>query len=357
MPIGTHYSTSLNRQDRYAQIANGGANRERTPSMMTLSNNLTTNMTGLENLLTLLYTLMQQISGQTFNTPQQPEPQPAPQVTPPLSDAQYDQQFRDNLLKNVGEVGDGWEFSDKLVELPNNALNQPETRQYRDTQGKRQQETVLERNNYWEVVQRGADRHLVMRETDNAGQAVKPSEALQDIFAHRENYQFDCATPMRLLNLKATLDTVGADDFDQHSGRLQLSSWYDQHDNSRFDGGFISSVRTAEAGTINVKDKTNNAGETALFDPGKGDKLTPGNIYYFDLPGDTSSERQGWNAVYLGTGNNGSHQFWSSSIGEVAVNFANSGWIASAGFDDYYLGAAISAPNTDRLRSWDTTRG
>jgi len=354
MPIGTHYSTFLNRQDRHTQADSADTSRVYTHNPL-FNNNFAMHAGIFEHLLTLLYTLMQQLSGQTLNPPQQQNPQPP--APPPLSNAQYDQQFRDNMLQTVNSIGDGWKFSDKLVELPNNALASPETRQYRDNTGHLQQETVLERNNYWEVVQRGNNRLLVMRETDNTGQPVKASAALQDIFTHRENYQFDCATPMRLLNLKATMDTVGADDFDRHSGRLQLSSWYDQHDNSTFDGGFISTVRTAEAGTININGKTNVSGETALFDPAQGDNLTPGNVYYFDSPGDNTSELQGWNAVYIGASDNGSHRFWSSGIGEVTVAFANDTWATTSGFDDYYLGAAISAPNTDRLRNWDSTRG
>jgi hypothetical protein len=258
------------------------------------------------------------------------------------------------MLKNVSSVGAGWVFTDKLVDMKNSHLSTPETRSYTNSNGVKGTETVIARNNFWEVVQRGPDRELVMREKDNSGKAVKPSDALNDLFNNKSSYQFDCATPMHVLNLKATLDTIGADDFNSHAGRMELSSWYDQHDSSNFDGGFNSNVRTANAGEVTVNGKKNIAGETALFDPSKGDKLVAGGAYYFDKPGDVTSAEQGWNAIYLGQTQNGQHRFWTSSQGEVAVNFANNSWMPTRGFSSYYLGAVVSGTDTSRLQNWDT---
>ncbi|MEB4589420.1 hypothetical protein VSS37_00360 [Candidatus Thiothrix sp. Deng01] len=268
----------------------------------------------------------------------------------------YDLRFRESMLDTVSSIGSGWEFSENLVHIKGTELTQPETRAYTTSGGQTSTETVLERNNFWEVVQRGSNRYLLMRETDNSGNAVLPSDAINDIFDNRQNYAFDCATPMRLLNLKATLDTIGVDDFNGHAGRLLLSSWYDQHDASGFDGGFITTVRTAQAGEINVNGVSNLNGESALFDPTKGDTLTPGAVYYFDLPGDKQSASQGWNAVYIGRNEDGTYRFWSTNIGTVNVHFQGSSWLPEGTFDGYYLGAINATPNTIRLQDWDADR-
>lgn len=268
----------------------------------------------------------------------------------------YDLRFRENMVRTASSLGEGWTFSEDLVHINDGELSQPETRAYTSSSGQSATETVLERNNFWEVVQRGSNRYLLMREKDNAGNIVRPSDAINDIFNNRQNYAFDCATPMRLLNLKATLDTIGENDFNNHAGRLLLSSWHDQHDSSSFDGGFISKVRTAQAGEITINGVSNLKGETALFDPGKGDSLTPGSAYYFDLPGDNQSAAQGWNAIYLWRNDDGSHRFWSTNVGPVDVNFQENTWFPQGAFDGYYLGAVNVTPNTARLQSWDTNR-
>ncbi len=151
----------------------------------------------------------------------------------------YDVRFRENMVKNVNNIGSGWEFTDNLVKINGGELSRPVTRNYTDANGRRGRETVVERNNFWEVVKRGDNHVLLMRQTDNNGNRVKPSDAINDIFNNRSGYAFDCASPMRLLNLKSTLDTIGESDFNQNAGRLAVSSWYDQHDNSTFDGGYI----------------------------------------------------------------------------------------------------------------------
>ncbi len=103
---------------------------------------------------------------------------------------------------------------------------------------------------------------------------------------------------------------------------------------------------------------SNLAGEYALFDPAQGDDLRIGGTYYFDKPGDMTTASQGWNAVYLGRQDNGSHQFWTSDVGVVDVAFGSgsSAWMPTSGFNDYYLGAAVADPNVGRLQRWDTTR-
>ena len=292
----------------------------------------------------LIASLLQQI-GQQIGEP-----------IPPASNEVYEQRFRDNMVKTASSLGDGWAFSEKLVQINQGELAQPETRTYTSANKQTATETVLERNDYWEVVQRGSNRYLLMRDTDSNDQAVKPSDAINDVFNNRQDYAFDCASPMRLLNLKATLDTIGTDDFDSHAGRLQISSWYDKDDSSGFDGGFITKVRTANAGDINVDGVSNLQGETALFDTSKGDALIPGSAYYFDLPGDNTSASQGWNAVYLGRNADDSYRFWSTNVGNVNITFGENSWLPQDTFKGYYLGAVNVNPNIERLKSWDTHR-
>lgn len=317
----------------------------------------TTNILGnnwIAQPLPLIAGLLQQIMQHQQNPTEIRTPAPAANL--PTIEERYDQRFRDNMVKTAGSLGEGWTFTEDLVQIKGGKLPQAETRPYTAINGQQATETVLERNNYWEVVQRGSNRYLLMRATDNSGQAVKPSDAINDVFNNRQHYAFDCASPMRLLNLKATLDTIGADDFDNKAGRLQISSWYDQHDSSGFDGGFTTKVRTAQAGEITVNGVSNLQGETALFDPNKGDTLTPGGAYYFDLPGDKQSASQGWNAVYLGRNDDGSYHFWSSSVGNVNVTFGDNNWLPQGNFKGYYLGAVNVNPNIARLQNWDTNR-
>ena len=265
----------------------------------------------------------------------------------------YALRFRENMIKNGQSIGTGWEFSEQLVSIKNSSLTQAELRPYVAPTGQFGVEKVVERNQFWEVVERDGDRFLLMRRSNDQQQTIFVSDALNDIFQHRENYAFDCASPMALLNLKSSLDTIGADDFNQHAGQLMLASWFDQYDQSKFDGGYISTVRTAQAGEITINGIHNLAGETALFDPNKGDKLIPGNTYYFDLPGDNSSAVQGWNALYLGQNAEGAHDFWSNSIGQITVNFNSDSYLTTGQLSGYYLGAVVSAPNTNRLEQWD----
>jgi hypothetical protein len=272
------------------------------------------------------------------------------------ADDMYEVRFRENMTKAVNSVGRGWDFSDKLVDIQNNTLSQPFNRTYVNSYGLPAQEKVLEQNKYWEVVQRNGQNYLLMRTTDSNGNAVKASDALNDLLNNKQNYAFDCATPMPIFNMKATLDTIGADDFNAKAGRLMFSGWYDQYDNSKNDGGFVPTIRTAQAGEVSVNGVRNLAGETAMFNTALGDDLRVGSTYYFDKPGDKTSATQGWNAIYMGRdATNGNYQFWSSSAGTISINFQNGSWIPSGGYSGDYLGAAISDPNIARLKAWDTT--
>lgn len=274
----------------------------------------------------------------------------------------YEVKFRDNLMKAAEKADDAWGFTSSIVKLRGGRLADPEVRSYTTDNGNRGFEQVLERNDFWEVVQRdySGRRYMVMRSTDDYGRPIKPSDAVNDIFNHREMYAFDCASPMPILNLKATLDTVGADTFNRNmKDPLVLSGWYNPYDNFNGNvnnGGYNSQVRTAPAGTIRVSGHSNLAGESARFDPNQGDRLVVGNVYYFEKPGDMESSNQGWNAVYMGQ-EQGMHRFWVTGVGTTSVRFNNDGsWVPAEGlFEDYYLGGVVASPNLTQSQNWNNT--
>lgn len=276
---------------------------------------------------------------------------------PPVSntDDMYAQRFREAVINNVNQIGDGWDFFEgvNLVNIQGGELVPPELRQYTAQGSFWSLETVLERNEFWEVVERDGRRMMLMRETDNQGHPVRPSDALNDIFQNPDKYAFDCSTPMPLINMKATMDVIGEDDFNRNVDRLAFSGWKDPVQND-FDGGYNTTSRFAAAGDVTVNGVSNLAGEASMYDPEKDGPLEVGNVYYFERPGDRSSDQQGWNAIYMGTDPNGNHKFWTPSVGVVDVQFEDNSWVAKVGFDDYYLGAINSSPNTARLAELDS---
>lgn len=271
------------------------------------------------------------------------------------NEAIYEERFREAVTNNINQIGVGWDFSEgiDLVQIKNGTLQQPETRSYVDGQGNYGMETVIERNEYWEVVERDGRNHMVARQTDDQGQAIQPSAALNDVFNNPDKYSFDCSTPMALINMKATMDVIGEDDFNRNIGQLTFSGWKDSVDGD-FDGGFNATSRTAGAGEVNVNGVANLAGETAMYDPQKDGPLEVGNAYYFELPGDRHSDQQGWNAVYMGTDQNGKHNFWSPSVGTVQVEFQDNSWVTKVGYENYYLGGVNASPNVSRLAAMDS---
>lgn len=265
----------------------------------------------------------------------------------------YDLRFRENITNTASNID--WHFTgSEFVDL-NNATTVNESRQYTDSSGRTQTETVLKQNDYWELVDRGGSNYLVMRQTGNNGEPIKASDAVNDIFNNSSGYSFDCSSPMSVLNLKATLDTIGAENFNANVGNLTVSSWNDPMQPNQFDGGFAAgSVRRAGAGEVVVNGVANLNGEYARYDPSQdGGDLRIGNAYYFEKPGDNSSALQGWNAIYMGKDNNGADKFWMITRGENSVNFNNDGsWTTDGrgGLGGHYLGAVSMSPDTNVLR-------
>jgi len=229
----------------------------------------------------------------------------------------YNVEFRGNLVKAAEDASNpAWDFTENIVDMPKSKLTPPEVRG---------DNKILSRNEFWEVVEtRGEDnkpfQYMKMRETDDQGNPVKPSDAIQDMFNNKDEYILDCATPMRLLNLKAQLDTVGADDFNRSHQGLSLHSHFDSHDTNgdNLDSGFEVSVDFASAG--NADGAIANV-EYTRFDPAN-DKLVPGEWRYFDKPGDVFSSNQGTNRIYVGPGEDGKEVFWEIGGGLESIDLA-----------------------------------
>lgn len=171
-----------------------------------------------------------------------------------------------------------------------------------------------------------------MRQQDAQGNAVKPSDAINHIVNQKQDYHLNDATAVRVLNLKASIDTIGADDFDKHAGQLILQGAFDQHDTSNADSGFKST------GDVNTH-----------FNPSQGDALKPGSSYVFNLNNDAGS------SIYLGKNDSGTYQFWTSYAGVInlALN-PNDGSFADS---TSYLSSYVGNPDVAKLNGWDASNG
>jgi hypothetical protein len=165
----------------------------------------------------------------------------------------------------------------------------------------------VQSNEFWEFKEmNGTDvngrpakvKYLQIRE------GVDPARAVDDLYKNPKRYEFDCATAVRVVNLKATLDTVGADDFNASHNQLMLYGRWDQRDGGALDGGWTTQRFAQERN-----------GEFGKFDPASGDRLVPGDWRWYEREGDTTTASQGWNVIYLGKDENGKDQFWRTMSG------------------------------------------
>ncbi|KMW56392.1 hypothetical protein AIOL_001344 [Candidatus Rhodobacter oscarellae] len=192
---------------------------------------------------------------------------------------------------------------------------------------------VTEDNAYWENEGDG------MKIRDG----VKPSDAVKDMFANPDEYSFECASSVVALSLKAQLEVLGEDRFNEvYENGLVINGWED----SAISGAEVN--RRAEPGeTILGKETVN--GDLAPFSFDRGDELIPGDIYYFDQAGDASSYYQGWNVIYLGETDDGKHRFWTME-GIEEVELVDEDGALTPKEDDsllsgFYLGASRTDPN------------
>ena len=268
----------------------------------------------------------------------------------------YDIHFRESMIKNAEKIGSsGWDFERRgLAKIKGGRLLRPKTRFYTDSNQQRSIEKVIERNEYWETTIRDGRRTLVQREFDDSGRAIRSSDAIKHLMSNSHEYKFDCSTPMPILALVSTMDVIGEDAFNKKAGRINLSGWFDQYDQTKNDGGLRINLREAMAGDVSINGRKSLEGEYALFDTNKGDKLIPGGGYYFDLPGDKSSPFQGWNSVYLGRSGDNGYLFWTADLGTQNIHFNKDSWVPSnSRFKNHYLSAYTANPDVSRLVNWD----
>ncbi|GMU52366.1 MAG: hypothetical protein AMXMBFR33_15120 [Candidatus Xenobia bacterium] len=244
-------------------------------------------------------------------TPPAERPTPAPPVAGPAepgpivpdsTPASLDQQYRANVVRAAEEAGDGWAFE-----------SSPTPR-------------LLGPSDSWQMGTRELDgqQHSVLELKPGAD----PTRAVQDLFVNRQNYAFDCATAVRAVGLKAELDTVGADTFSQSHSDLFLFGHYDSVDGNQDSGAWrISAGPSVDYGA---------GPELGAFDP-TSDRLQPGELRYFENPGDTTSENQGWNVIYLGQDAWGQDRFWRTG-GEF-----------TGGIEGQYLSDLRGTPDLDQL--------
>ena len=202
------------------------------------------------------------------------------------------------------------------------------------------------------IEKRGDDgkpfQFLKVRQTDDQGNPINPSDAINDLFNSKDQYILDCATPIHILSLKAKLDTVGADDFNKSYQGLSLHSHFDGADTNgdTFDSGFQKSVTFAQPGNA---DGAIPGVEFTRFD-GASDKLVPGEWRYFEKAGDDSSATQGTNRIYLGPGANGQENFWVIGGGVESFDISRPPL-------GEYLTSLKGSPDINQLMAIDKTAG
>ncbi len=234
-----------------------------------------------------------------------PTPAPAPPVAGPTeSPAPFDldQQYRANVVRAAEQAGEGWAFQASPSPL------------------------LLGPSDFWQ---------MGWRELDGQPQSVlelkpgaDPSSAVQDLYLNRQSYAFDCATAVRAVSLKGELDTVGSDAFDRSHSDLFLFGHHDSVDGNQDSGAWrISAGPSVDYGA---------GAELGAFDP-TSDRLQPGELRYFEHPGDTTTENQGWNVIYLGQDARGQDRFWRTG-GEF-----------TGGIEGHYLSDLRGTPDLAQL--------
>ncbi len=207
-------------------------------------------------------------------TPTPPAP-PVAGPTQPPAPTDLDQQYRANVVRAAEQAGDGWAFEASPTPL------------------------LLGPSDYWQMGSRELDGQT--QRVLELKPGADPSGAVQDLYLNRQSYAFDCATAVRAVSLKGELDTVGSEAFDRSHSDLFLFGHHDSVDGNQDSGAWrISAGPSVDYGA---------GAELGAFDP-TSDRLQPGELRYFENPGDTTTENQGWNVIYLGQDGRGQDRFW-----------------------------------------------
>lgn len=243
---------------------------------------------------------------------------PRAEVQPPQTQptGSLDERYRSNVVKAAGLAGQGWDFK----ESPSPSIV--------DNQGRQ-----VQGNEFWEI-RDSVNADGSSRQVMGLRQGANAEAAVNDLFANKKNYQFDCAAAVRVLGLKAELDTVGGNDFNRAHQGLEL---YGHHDS--YDGNFDSGAWNITAGP---RVDYGAGAEFGAFDSSE-DSLKAGDLRYFEKPGDTTTANQGWNAIYLGKDAQGGDRFWRTAGGEFSS------------LEGHYLSNLRGAPDLAQLGAVDVT--
>ena len=233
----------------------------------------------------------------------------------------FETNFRTNLIRAAELADPTWNSSEQGVDLPGAGLQQPETRG--------EGVSITARNGFWEVVEQQGQRSLQVRAQNDQGEAVAPSAALNDLFENKEAYALDNSISLRLLNLKAQLETVGAEDFDRNYRSLSLSVQGEQKTHPVYLGFQATS------------------GGNRPFQPGE-DRLIPGELRYFE-----SAPNQGTSRLYLGRGKDGMERFWALDEGISQFDFRESAPVIVSGDSREILTSWSGAPPVSQLLALD----
>lgn len=156
---------------------------------------------------------------------------------------------------------------------------------------------------------------------------AKPADALRDIFAQPEKYQFECATAICVIRYKAILDLIGEKDFNRIMGDLKIGPWEQENDAAK---------------AWSVRGKAQDGSKIAASEKDVKADLKPGDYTYFknwsvSLSG-WSGGWQGENVIYLGGGKYYGHPFGVTTgqaiVDHLNTNRQNRGNVKSASLMD-----------------------
>jgi len=172
---------------------------------------------------------------------------------------------------------------------------------------------------YWKEVELDGKKIWRIRDKDDEGNRINPSDAINDVFANDGGkYKLDCAASTNLISLKAKLDTIGAGDFNKQYDKMHIRGW------STWNADHNGKVGWDHNGAM-----TNVNGERS--GKGKVEDLQAGDFTYFTNRGraQNSGPSQGENAYYLGNDENGKPMFFGNPIGIIHKDTCSYGTLST----------------------------
>jgi hypothetical protein len=222
------------------------------------------------------------------------------------ADQALDFNFRSNVVQNCHQYderaaqGQKWMFNDNpspiLMDSQSNRVNE---------------------NQYWRIVPkegRNPDGSTVTNNVLELKPGVNASDAMRDMFKNPRQYGMDCATAAHVMNLKATLDTVGDRAFNRRFNQgtgtdLFLFSHFNVLD-GKDDSGWAQGTYDRPMVPSNDPNRPGSMQNQAYDPNNRNDPILPGDRRWYVHPGDAHTGGQGWNVISLGRNANGVEEFW-----------------------------------------------